>query len=329
MAVGDINADGLEDVYLCQPGGMPNRLFLGGSTPANEVAAEAGLDILDSTIAALILDFDGDLDRDVIVALDAYIVIYRNIGGGRFKEAGRHPASNSTSMCAADIDGDGDVDVFVCGYQSPYTGNGTPLPYHDARNGQANLLLRNEGSLRFVDGSKASGLDRDSTRFSFAASFEDFDRDGDQDLYVANDFGSNSFYINDGEGRFTEAAEAYGLRDIGAGMGVAWSDFDGDGFSDLFVSNMYSSAGGRLTHQARFQSAADETVRGYYQRHARGNSLFLNDQGRGFRDGSEASGALDGGWAWGGIALDWSLDGFPDLVVPNGFLTGESTGPDL
>lgn len=329
LAVGDLNEDGLEDLYLCQPGGLPNRAFLRQSDGSvRESAAAMGLDILDSCTSALIVDFDGDGDRELVLTTVDEVILMENTGRGRFRIAGRYPAQSGTSMAAADVDNDGDVDLFVCGYLSPYDGGAAPMPYHDAQNGQGNLFLLNLGQLLFRDATAELGLDAEGSRFSFAAAFEDLDGDGDQDLYVANDFGRNALYVNTG-GHFEELAEAHGVEDISAGMGVTWGDFDGDGTDDLYVSNMQSSAGSRITGQARFQAQVDEGVREQFRRHARGNSLFLGQSGSGFVDASEGSGASAGGWAWGALAVDLNLDGRLDLVVPNGFVSGSAGGPDL
>ena len=122
----------------------------------------------------------------------------------------------------------------------------------------------------------------------------------------------------------TLAAEL-GVEDIGAGMGVDWADVDGDGRMDLLVSNMYSSAGRRVSAQPRFQAEADPERRDQFRRHARGNSLFLNRGEDGFLDASEEAATTGGRWAWGAVFLDLQNDGRPDIFVPNGFVTGERT----
>jgi len=320
VAVGDVDGDGLDDLYLCQPGGLPNRLFLrkpDGTT--REVAAAAGVDVLDSTQSALILDLDGDGARELVLAVSDRLAVFRNDGRGVFRGAALVDTMGATSLAAADVDRDGDVDLFVCGYDSPYEGGGTPEPYYDAENGQRNYLFRNDGGLRFMDVTLESGLTH--RRYSFAAAFEDVDDDGDQDLYVANDFGRNNLYMSDGAGGFVDQAAAWGVEDLSAGMGVSFADVDGDGRMDLHVGNMFSAAGNRVAYQRRFKPDADGDVRAGYQRHARGNSLFLN-QGDGFVDVSEQAGVTMGRWAWGALLIDLENDGAPDVYVPNGFVTG-------
>jgi hypothetical protein len=106
-------------------------------------------------------------------------------------------------------------------------------------------------------------------------------------------------------------------------MGVTFGDYDNDGWSDLYVSNMFSSAGGRIAYQPHFQADAAESVRALYRRHARGNSLFRNRGDGTFEDVTETARVGMGRWAWGGLFVDLNLDGWPDLVSPNGFVTEE------
>lgn len=319
LALGDVNGDGFEDVYLCQPGGLPNRLYLrtpeGGTV---EAAATAGVDLLDPTTSALILDVNGDGANDLVLAVADELAIFAGDGRGRFQGVWKDAAEGATSLAAADVNGDGKLDLFACGYLSPYDGTGTPEPYHDANNGQVNRLWLGQGGFQFTESAEERGLG--GTRFSFAAAFEDMDADGDPDLYVANDFGRNRLYLNDGEGHFVDAAAAWGVEDLAAGMGVSFADVDGDGRFDLSVANMDSSAGKRVAYQGRFHPGAE--AKSDYQRHAQGNSLFLN-RGDRFEDVSVSAGVTGGRWAWGALFLDFENDGRPDLYVPNGFVTGE------
>lgn len=339
IATGDVNGDLLEDLYLCQPGGLPNRLFLanGDGTFRAGNAGEAAL--LDGSISALLIELDGDGDVDLVASVLDELMFFSNDGSGQFRFEASAPGGGTTSLAAADIDQDGDLDIFAANYSSPYNGDSFPVPYQDAINGAPNRLYMNFGNWNFSDVASDVGFNEAAARFSFAASWEDFDGDGDPDLYVANDFGRNELWRNDLleeqpiEGllvrrrRFHNVAAEMGVEDLSAGMGVSWGDVDGDGAPDLYVSNMYSAAGNRIAFQRSFQEGADEETREQFQRHASGNSLFLNRvaEGQGFVDVSEASGTTMGRWAWGSIHVDLDMDGRLDLVVPNGFLTSSRT----
>ena len=112
---------------------------------------------------------------------------------------------------------------------------------------------------------------------------------------------------------------------MSAGMSASWADVNRDGRMDLYVSNMFSAAGNRITYQRQFKTGANANVREQFQRHARGNTLFLN-QPNGFQDVSEPAAVTMGRWAWGSRFADLNGDGWEDLIVANGFISTEDTG---
>jgi hypothetical protein len=184
-------------------------------------------------------------------------------------------------------------------------------------------LLRNRGDGTFEDVTETSGMMANNNRFSLAAGWADYDGDGDSDLYVANDFGRNNLYRNNGDGTFTDVAAAAGVEDMAAGMSVGWGDYDSDGQLDLYVGNMWSSAGQRVTHNPQFETvAAEESLRQSFQRHARGNTLFHNNGDGTFRDVTLDARVEMGRWAWGSDFVDLDNDGNLDLFIQNGFITG-------
>ncbi len=322
IAVADANGDGLDDLYVCMEGGLPNRLFLQQQDgTARDAAAAAGLDYLDLARSALFIDLDGDGDQDCLVATYP-VLVHENVGEGRFEKRAELPLTNVYSMTAADYDVDGDLDVYLC----RYNGNSTnvPLPYLYVTNWGPNVLLRNDGDWNFSDATAAVGLDDNNARFSFAGSWVDYDDDGDMDLYVANDYGRNNLYENEG-GRFHDAAAETGTEDISAGMSVAWGDANADGRPDLYVSNMFSSAGKRIAFQRSFRDG-DEADLGSLRRHARGNSLFVNGGAGTFHDVSEEAGVTMARWAWGSLFADLNNDGLEDLYAVNGLVTNEDSG---
>ena len=298
---------------------------------------KASVNFLDSSHANLFFDIDNDGDQDLVSGVHEGIVIMENVGNGNFSKRASLllPSAVPYSIVAADYDKDGDLDFYVCCYNRRMGSKehhlfARPVPYHDANNGGQNVLFRNDENWTFKNVTLLEGLDQNNRKFSYAASWEDYDNDGDMDLYVANDFGRNNLYQNDsdknGGYRFKDVSEDVGVVDIGPGMSVSWGDYDNDGLPDLYVANMFSSAGHRITSQDRFHKSADKDTREQYVRHARGNSLYRNLGNGHFEDRSVLSGISVGRWAWASRFEDIDGDGFQDVYVANGFITQEDTG---
>ena len=161
-------------------------------------------------------------------------------------------------------------------------------------------------------------------RFSFAASWEDYDNDGDLDLYVANDFGPNQLFRNEGQYFIDESSQS-GTQDWGFGMSATWADYDRDGYMDLYVSSMFSGAGNQIVAQADFNPSMPEETRQKYLKMVRGNTLLRNvGQGR-FSDVTDPMAEGFGGWAWGSKFADLNNDGWEDLYVANGYISQPDT----
>jgi Tfp pilus assembly protein PilF/peroxiredoxin len=344
VSVGDADGDRIDDLYVAQPSGLPNRLFRGrGDGTFEDVTERAGLAVLDDTSASLFADVDNDGDQDLVVGLSAGPVLFRNDGTGRFAAVPdgfrfeTRLQGSPMSMAMADYDRDGFLDLYLCVYSFYYGAGedkaGTPMPYHDARNGPPSVLFRNDGHGRFVDATREAGLDAANDRYHFAAAWGDYDGDGWPDLFVANDFGRKNLYRNlgrrDGKVTFEDVAAAAGVEDYGAGMSAAWLDYDHDGRLDLYTGNIWSDSGQRVTASPAFMPEAPADVRALYRRHARGNSLFRNRGDGRFEDVTEKAGAARGRWAWSSDALDFDGDGWEDLYVANGMLTRAGEDEDL
>jgi tetratricopeptide (TPR) repeat protein len=331
VSVGDIDNDGFDDLYVCQPAGLPNRLYRNrGDGTFEDITEASGLGILDNTACALFADIDNDGRQDVIVVRTNGPLLYLNEGGGKFRQRSEAfqfatpPQGTFTGAAVADYDRDGWLDIYFCLYLY-YQGTDQykyPSPYHDAENGPPNFMMRNNRDGTFRDVTAQTGLNQNNTRYSFCCGWNDYNRDGWPDLYVANDFGRKNLYRNNRDGTFTDVAPQAGVEDVGAGMAVCWFDYDNDGVEDLYVADMWTAAGKRISTQELFQKNTPEQIRALYRKHAMGNSLFRNKGDGAFQDVTASAGVEMGRWSWSSDAWDFDHDGFPDLYIANGMVSG-------
>jgi Flp pilus assembly protein TadD len=343
VSIGDADGDGLDDLYIAQPAGLPNRLYRArGDATFEDMTDRAGVGVLDDTAQSLFADIDNDGDQDLVLATSVQPLLFVNDGSGKFS-----PIANAfrferplqgvlTSIAMADYDRDGFLDLYLCVYSYFFGAGedkaGTPAPYYDARNGPPGVLFRNDRQGHFVDATREVGLDAGNDRYHFAAAWADYDGNGWPDLLVANDFGAKNLYRNlgtrDGKVTFQDVAKDAGVLDYGAGMSAAFFDYDNDGLLDIYTGNMWSDAGQRVTGSPSFMPDASPEVRELYRRHARGNALFRNRGDGRFEERTLQARVEMGRWAWSSDALDFDNDGWEDLYVVNGMLTREGSSDE-
>jgi len=331
LAVGDFDNDGFDDLYICQPAGLPNRLYRNRADGTFEdVTEKSGLGVLDFTACALFADFQNRGLQDLLVVCATGPLLYANNGDGGFSlkpdtfQFARAPQGAFTHAAVADYDHDGRLDIYICLYNY-YQGLDQyryPVPYFDARNGPPNYLFHNQGDGTFVDRTEAAGLNVENDRYSFACCWGDSNGNGWPDLYVVNDFGRNNLYRNNGNGTFAEVSNQAKVDEVGAGMSACRVDFDNDGKQDVYAAGMWVAAGMRVFEDPHFHPGDPADTRALYRRHMTGNSMYRNRGDGTFENVATKAGVEMGRWSWSTDAWDFDNDGYPDLYVANGYISG-------
>jgi hypothetical protein len=337
-SVGDFDNDGLLDLFICGPfKAQRDRAILyrnrGGfrfervDVPAIDrlLADPKSFGIISSGVFA---DIDNDGDQDLILTVGyGRTVILRNDNGVFTDISSTSGANDYTISVAAnllDIDGDGKLDLLVANALNPwleqysprrplsifnlwkpeYPGDRRMLPFmhsswDNAQNGGLNLLYRNLGNGHFQKlDSKAAGLP--DTHWSLAIATGDLNHDGRPDLYIANDFGPDDLYLNEGRGKFVKfEGKMVGeiSHDTYKGMNASMGDIDRNGYLDIYVSNVHVPL------------------------QAEGSLLWMTYPGLEFRDEATQRGALnEHRFGWGGAMGDLDNDGWLDILQANGMI---------
>ena len=325
LIVSDINQDGRSEILIVGA----NQMYWneGEGRFRRDVLCREPVIVPSSGVVA---DFTGDGRPDLLVTpTGKEPVLYEADVQGRFFSKPRtirveaHPLDNSVASTAGDIDGDGDLDVWITQYKTPYRKGNFPTPYYDANDGWPSYLLINDGRGNFTEGTKAAGLASKRHRRTWASSLVDLDNDNDLDLLVINDFAGLDYYLNDGRGRFTDVTKTLKGDRGSFGMSHALADFDGDGHLDLYMTGMGSTTARRLEHMGAGRTEfpehqANRMKLGY------GNRMYLGNSRGGLAEAPFNDSISRTGWSWGCTAFDADNDGRRDLFVTNGNVSGES-----
>src|SRR5256885_22806 len=336
VAVGDVNNDGLPDLYFTSNVG-PSRLYLNkGNYRFEDVTDRAGVADTDGWKTGVTMaDVNGDGDVDIYVSgvdfltMHGHNVLYINNGDGTFtdrtKEYGLDFAGFSTQALFFDYDGDGDLDMYLVTHAAhPERSNAARGRHASSRAEVGDRLYRNDGG-HFVDVSERAGLYGGAVRYGLGVVASDLNLDGCPDLYVANDFQEDDFlYLNNCDGTFTESgATALGHMSH-ASMGVDAADFNNDGRPDVVVLDMLPDQEKILKTSANAESFdvyLDKLAAGYRPQYAR-NTLQLNrGAARGVPRFSEIgylAGVSATDWSWAPLFADLDNDGNKELFVTNG-----------
>ncbi|MBE7504487.1 MAG: CRTAC1 family protein [Verrucomicrobiales bacterium] len=320
----DLSGDGRPEIVLASR----NRVYSWRAGNRFEVT-ELCRPPLPQLFTGLLADFDGDGRDDFLgVRLDGVYLVPGTAAGG-FDGPAREvwPAPEriryGQALTCGDVDGDGDLDVWLGQYKNPYDGGQMPTPYYDANDGYPAYLLLNDGGGRFSDATESAGLAAKRWRRTYAASLVDLDGDGDLDLAVVSDFAGVEVYANDGRGRFEERTAAWVGDPRAFGMAHTFADFNRDGRLDWFVTGMHCPTASRLVHLGLARPERPDYL-AMAPAMIAGNKLLLAGADGRFRNVAAEVGVARSGWSWGCAAADVDNDGWPDLAIANGHETRAS-----
>ncbi len=339
VGLGDINNDGLLDIYFTA-NLLPNRLYInkGNFTfeDITDTAKVGGSRAWSTGVSMVDVNADGWLDIYVCNSGDIegdnkQNEFFINNGNGTFtekaEEMGLADAGFSTHATFFDYDKDGDLDVYLLNnsYRSIGSFNlrKNQRPIRDESGGDK--LLRNDNG-KFTDVSEQAGIYGSEIGFGLGVSVADIDKDGWMDLYVCNDFFERDYiYMNNGDGTFREELEKQ-MRSISvASMGADIADLNGDGYPEIFVSEMLPEGDERFKTTMTFESWDKyqySVKNGYYHQFTRNmlhkNNGVLPEKGVAFSEVGRLAGVEATDWSWSALITDLDNDGYKDLYIANG-----------
>jgi enediyne biosynthesis protein E4 len=333
VAIGDINNDGLPDVYLTSNMG-DNKLFLNkGNWKFEDISERAGVKgtkVWSTGVSMADVNADG--------LLDIYVCNSGDVNGGnrenelfinngnltftdRAKEFGLADKGFSTHAVFFDYDKDGDLDCYVLNNSFKPV---STLGYKNLRNVRDELgghkLYKNTNG-KFEDVSEAAGIYGSVIGFGLGVSIGDINHDNWPDLYISNDFYERDYlYINNHDGTFQEKLPDYMGHLSMFSMGADIADINNDGYPDIFSTDMLPEEDFRLKTLVAFETYDTYQLRlnnGYYHQFMR-NMLHLNNKDGSFSEVGQLGGVAATDWSWGALIADFDNDMNKEIFVCNG-----------
>ncbi len=334
VALGDINNDGLVDIYFTSNQGK-NKLYLNkGDNKFEDISTKAGIEgESDWETGSIMADVNGDGYLDIYVCavvgingFEGHNELFINNKDNTFTESaaeyGLDLDNYSTSVAFFDYDSDGDLDMYLLNHAIHSEESYGKASIRNKRNYECgDKLFRNDNG-KFVDVSEKAGIFGGANGYGLGIAISDFNLDGNPDIYIGNDFHEDDYYyINNGDGTFTESLKNHFGHTSRFSMGLDVADVNHDGFPDILTLDMLPE-----NEKVLKSSLGDDNVQmlkvrtekfGYHYQYAR-NNLQINQGGNNFTETALMSGVSATDWSWSALFSDYDQDGEQDIFVCNG-----------
>ena len=335
VASGDINNDGLVDLFFTSNQGK-NKLYLNkGNMEFEDISVKAGVEgFSDWKTGVTMADVNGDGLLDIYVCavsnfkgMEGSNELYINNGDNTFTEKANEYGLDFTGFATQaaffDYDKDGDLDCYLLNHAVHNTRSYDRVNTRMLKDNEAgDYLYRNEGG-KFKDVSAESGIYQAAMGYGLGVSVADLNNDGWLDIYVSNDFHEDDYYyINQKDGTYKEGIKEHFKHLSRFSMGSDIADINNDGYQDVMTLDMYPE-----DEKVEKSSVGEDPLDiymyklqfGYFNQYSR-NCLQLNMGGQKFSDIAASSGVAATDWSWGTLMADYDGDGLKDIFVSNGIL---------
>lgn len=343
VAIGDINNDGLADVFFTANQGS-NKLYLNkGDFKFDDISTKAGfinkkqwstgvvmVDINNDGWLDIFVSNAGNMQTDSLRKNQLFINNHDLTFTEKAEEYGLANSGYTTQVSFFDYDGDGDLDCFLV--------NNSPIPVNtlnyankrelpaenwpvpDFLKGGGDHLLRNDNG-KFVEVTHEAGIHGSLISFGLGVTIGDVNGDGWPDVYVSNDFFERDYlYINQQDGTFKDELENRVQHTSLASMGADMGDINNDGYPDIFTTDMLPFDNFRLKTTTSFDNIDVYRLKensGFYHQFMQ-NTIQLNNKNGKFMEVANYCGVPASDWSWGGLLFDADNDGYSDLYISNG-----------
>lgn len=342
VAIGDINNDGLADVFFTSNLG-DNKLYLNkGNLKFEDISKKAGINLPKSWSTGInMIDINGDGLLDIYVSNAGNNInsirknqLYINNGNLTFTDKAEEYNLSDTGITTHaaffDYDKDGDLDCYILNnsfipvsslnYSNKRELRDKDWDVADILKGGGDKLMRNDNG-KFVDVSAAAGIYGSLIGFGLGVTVGDVNGDLYPDIYVSNDFYEKDYlYINNKNGTFTEQVESWASHISQSSMGADMADINNDGKSDIFTTDMLPENDERLKNTTNFDNYDLFTRKihlDFFNQYMQ-NTLQLNDENNKFLEIANFAGVAKTDWSWGALLFDMDNDGYKDIYVCNG-----------